>query len=72
MQLLYMVSNSSKTLPSLSKCKTYANWLKLIKILLKFSDLPANWQGPALVLSLEYLPVSILDPVGKNPCQWYK
>ena len=33
--------------------KDYEDWLKLIKISWKFSDLPANWQWPALVLSLE-------------------
>ena len=34
-----MVSNSSKTPPYLPKCKTYENWLKLIKILHPFTDL---------------------------------
>ena len=34
-----MASYSSKTPPSLSKCKTYEDWLKLIKIWQKFSDL---------------------------------
>ena len=48
-----MASNNSKTLPSLSKCKTYEDWLKIINIWWKFSDLPAIWQRPALVLSLE-------------------
>ena len=48
-----MASNSSKTLPSLSKCKTYEDWLKLIKVWRCFTDLPANRQGSALVLSLE-------------------
>ena len=48
-----MASNSLKTPPSLSKCKTYEDWLKLIKIWRKFSDLPVNRQGQALVLSLE-------------------
>ena len=43
----------SKTSPSLSKCKTYEDCLKPIKIWRKFSDLPANRQGSALVLSLE-------------------
>ena len=42
-----------KTPPSLSKFKTYEDWLKLIKIWRKFSDLPANQVEPALVLSLE-------------------
>ena len=48
-----MTSNSSKTPSSLSKCKTYEDWLKLVKIWRKFSDLPANDQGSALVLTLE-------------------
>ena len=48
-----MASNSSKMPLSLSKCKTYEDWLKLIKTWQKFSDLPANRQGPALVLLLE-------------------
>ena len=48
-----MASNSSKTPPSLWKCKTYEDLLKLIKIWQKLSDLPGNRQGPALVLSLE-------------------
>ena len=48
-----MATNSSKTPSSLWKCKTYEDWLKLIKIWQKVSDLPANRQGPALVLTLE-------------------
>ena len=48
-----MVSNSSKTPPSLSKCKTYEDWLNLIKIWICFTELPAKWEGSALVLSLE-------------------
>ena len=48
-----MALNSSKTPPSSSKCKTYEDWLKLIKIWRKSSNVTANWQGPALVLSLE-------------------
>ena len=48
-----MASNNSKTPPSLSKCKTYEDWLKLIKIWCRFTDLPKNRQGSALVLSLE-------------------
>ena len=47
-----MAWNSSKTLPSLSKGKTYEDWLKLIKIWRCFTDLSANRQGSA-VLSLE-------------------
>ena len=48
-----MASNNSKTPPSLSECKTYEDWLKLIKIWRQFTDLPKNRQGSALVLSLE-------------------
>ena len=48
-----MASNSSKTPRCLSKCKTYEDCLKLIKIWQRFSDLPAHQQEPALVLSLE-------------------
>ena len=48
-----MSGNSSKTPPSLSKAKNYQDWLKLIKIWRKFSDLPKEKQGPAIVLSLE-------------------
>ena len=48
-----MASNSSKMPLSLSKCKTYEDWLKLIKTWQNFFDLPANRQGPALVLLLE-------------------
>ena len=47
-----MAWNSSKTLPSLSKGKTYEDWLKLIKVWRCFTDLSANRQSSA-VLSLE-------------------
>ena len=48
-----MASNSSKTPPSLSNCKTYENLLQLIQIWWYFTKLPAKRQGSALVLSLE-------------------
>ena len=48
-----MTSNISKTPPSLSKCKTYEDWLKLFKVCRCFTNLPVERQGPALVLSLE-------------------
>ena len=48
-----MASNSSKTQPALSKCNTYEDWLKLIKVCRCFTDIPANRQGSAQVLSLE-------------------
>ena len=47
-----MAWNSSKTLPSLSKGKTYEDCLKLIKVWRCFTDLSANRQSSA-VLSLE-------------------
>ena len=47
-----MASNSSsKTKPALTKCKTYEDWLKLIKLWRSFTDISANRQGSALVLS---------------------
>ena len=55
-----MASNSSKTPPPLSKCKTYEDWLKLIKAWRCFIDLPANRQGSVWVLFLED---ETLDPV---------
>ena len=54
-----MPSNSSKA-SALFKCKTYEDWLKLIKVWRHFADLPANQQGPALVLPLK---VETLDAV---------
>ena len=41
------------TPPSLSNCESYEEWLKLIKVWRRFTDLPAKRQGSALVLSLE-------------------
>ena len=46
---IIMASNSSKTPPSLSKCKTYEDWLKLIKVWRRFTDLSKERQGSALV-----------------------
>ena len=48
-----MASNNSKTPPTLSKCKTHEDWLKLIKVQRHFTDLPANTEVAALVLSLQ-------------------
>ena len=48
-----MASNSSKTPTSLSKFKIYEDQLKLIKLWRRFTDLPANKQSSALLLSLE-------------------
>ena len=47
-----MASNSSsKTKPALTKCKIYEDWFKLIKLWRSFTDISANQQGSALVLS---------------------
>ena len=46
-----MASSSSKTPPSISKCKIHEDWLKLAKIWRCFTELPAKRQGSALVLS---------------------
>ena len=49
-----MASNSSsKIKPTLTKCNIYEGWLKLIKVWRSFTDIPANQQGSALLLSLE-------------------
>ena len=48
-----MASNSSKPSPPLSKCKTYEDWLKFIIVWRRFTDLPPEQQGSALVLSLD-------------------
>ena len=45
-RIVVMVSNSSsKTKPAVTKCKTYEDWLKLIKMWRSFTDIPANRQG---------------------------
>ena len=48
-----MASNNNKNPPSLSKSKSYADWLKLLDIWRKFTSLEPEKQGPAIVLSLE-------------------
>ena len=48
-----MSSSNSKQPPALSKCKTYDDWLKLVRVWKMFTDLPIARQGPAIVLSLE-------------------
>ena len=48
-----MSSNRSKNPPALSQCKTYDDWLKLVRVWRMFTDLDTERQGPALVLSLE-------------------
>ena len=48
-----MPSNSSKKPQSLSKCKTYEDWLKFFKIWRYLTELSAKQQGSTLVLYLE-------------------
>ena len=48
-----MATVSNKGPPLLSKCKSYEDWLKLMKIWRMYTDLPKPRQGPALILSLE-------------------
>ena len=48
-----MASNSFKTSPSLSKCKTYEDWLEVIKVWRRSTNLTTNRQSSALLLSLE-------------------
>ena len=48
-----MASNSFKTSPSLSKCKTYEDWLEVIKAWRRSTNLTTNRQSSALLLSLE-------------------
>ena len=46
-------SSHSDSPPLLQKCKSYQDWLKLLKIWRKFTTLPKTRQGPAIILSLE-------------------
>ena len=46
-------SSHSDSPPLLQKCKSYQDWLKLLKIWCKFTTLPKTRQWPAIVLSLE-------------------
>ena len=48
-----MASNSFKTSPSLLKCKTCEDWLEVIKVWRRSTDLTINRQSSALLLSLE-------------------
>ena len=48
-----MPTNHSKAPPSLSKCKKYDDWKKMIKIWCTYTDLPKERQGAAMFLSLE-------------------
>ena len=47
------MSNLNKSLPLLSKSKTYDDWMKLLSIWFKFTSLESEKQGPAIVLTLE-------------------
>ena len=47
-----MATASNKTPPQLSKFKSYGDWVRLVKIWTKFTDLAPEKQGPALVMSL--------------------
>ena len=48
-----MATASNKTPPLFSKSKSYSDWVRLVKLWTKFTDLEATRQGPALVMSLE-------------------
>ena len=47
-----MASNNNSP-PLLSKSKSYTDWLKLIDIWIKFTNLEPEKQGPVIFLSLE-------------------
>ena len=47
-----MATASNKTPPQLSKFKSYGDWVRLVRIWTKFTDLAAEKQDPALVMSL--------------------
>ena len=47
------MASNNKSPPSLSNSKSYIDWLKLIDIWRKFTNLEPGKQGPAIVLSLE-------------------
>ena len=47
------MASNIKSPPSLSNSKAYIDWLKLIDIWRKFTNLEPGKQGPAIVLSLE-------------------
>ena len=48
-----MSTNHCEATPSLSDCKNYDNWKKMIKIWCTYTDLPKERQGSAIFLSLE-------------------
>ena len=55
-----MASNSFKIPPSPLNCKANGNWLK-VKVWKRFTDLPANRHGSALVLFLEEKKLEVLE-----------
>ena len=61
-----MASYSSKTPPSLSKCKTYEDWLKLLKTCRKISELNANRQDLALAFSLKYEALDVVQEIDES------
>ena len=48
-----MATASNKTPPLFNKSKSYSDWVRLVKLWTKFTDLQPTRQGPALVMSLE-------------------
>ena len=48
-----MATASNKTPPLFNKSKSYSDWVRLVKLWTKFTDLEPTRQGPALVMSLE-------------------
>ena len=48
-----MATASNKTPPLFSNSKSYSDWVRLVKLWTKFTDLEVTRQGPALVMSLE-------------------
>ena len=48
-----MATASNKTPPLFNKSKSYSDWVRLVKLWTKFTDLKPTRQGPALVMSLE-------------------
>ena len=49
----YKIASNNKSPPSLSSSKSFTDWLKLIDIWRRFTNLEPGKQGPAIVLSLE-------------------
>ena len=47
------MANNNNSPPLLSKSKSYTDWLKLIDIWIKFTNLEPEKQGPVIFLPLE-------------------